>query len=132
MRLKPIDFSDLPIVLTKCARIAVDEIISVVYKGTMPNGMQQKQNKPSTIRRKGHDHPLIESTGRFMDKKTYNIHQIGNDAVQISMIPDAAKIAGYLEKKGYIFFDMTEQAEQRIGSILDRYIIQKVKEAFRG
>lgn len=132
MQLRPIDFSDLPLVLHKCARVVVDEITRSIYRRVTPRGIPQKENKPSTVRKKGHDHPLVERTGRYMDKDTYGIQNKSDHSVEIRMNPNASKIAGYLEKRGYYFFDIPDVAETRITAMLDRYIIRKIKESFRG
>jgi hypothetical protein len=85
-------------------------------------------NEPATIKRKGHDHQLID-TGQLRDSFFYRTS--GKNKVIISIKGDRKEIGGYLQndgvgkkKKHYRFFGLSEFA---IKEAL-RYVMDKIGE----
>lgn len=132
-RLNKPSFQDLPKTLELCGRVVVREIIRCVSERLRPSGAPQKQNAPSTILKKGHDHPVLEKRGRFMKQGTYRVTPIAEDRVMISIAnPFDSEVAAHLEGQGYEFFGITDQAEKEAFAIMDGYLMRKVDEAFGG
>jgi hypothetical protein len=124
---------DLKETLLACGRAVVLGITGCVKAGVKPDGSMQKQNAPSTIKAKGHAHPVVEKKHRFEKPKTYNVTAIDENKVMITVTnPENSMIAGYLEDRGYEFFGITPAAEEKAWKILDAYIITKLADTFGG
>lgn len=133
-RLPEIQFADLKDVMTKCGNLVVRGIIGCVENRQKPDGSGQKQNAESTIKRKGHDQPVVEKKRRFEKAKTYKVEVIdeskGTVAITIAA-PEDSQIAAFLEEKGYDFFGITKDAEDRSYQLMDAYIVERVRGAFK-
>jgi hypothetical protein len=129
---KPV-FSDLQETLTLCGRHMVDGIIGCVTTRRKPDGSAQKQNAPSTIAKKGHDHPIFDKIGRFMKQGTYRVEPRDEMSAMISIFsPADSEIAASLEERGYEFFGITDPAADKAYEEMDKYLVRKVNEAFGG
>lgn len=109
------------------------EITRCVLEKVKPSGVAQKQNAPSTILAKGHDHPVVEKRFRFAREATYSVSPLEQNRVMITTVsPEDAEIGAHLEAHGYDFFGITDAASEEAYRIMDTYLCQKVNEAFGG
>lgn len=132
-KLDPHRMLDLKETLVACGRLVVRGIIDCVKTRRKPDGSPQKQNKISTIVRKGHDHPVTEKRWRFTKPATYKVIPVSDTSVMITTAgTEDGFIAAQLDKKGYEFFGVTDNAADEAYAIMDQYIVDKVKKAFEG
>jgi hypothetical protein len=87
----------------------------------------QKQNKPSTIVKKGHNVPLIDS-GKY-----YNSHfkksTVGKYKAEMRPPPERESTVYHLIQKGYSTFGISEKAYNKM-MILARNLIDKIVERY--
>ena len=122
-----ISFDKLSETLVACGRVVVREIIQGVKNRTKPDGSPQKVNAPSTVKAKGHDHPVIEKRRRFEQPSTYFVAPIEENAVAITiLVPENSEIAARLDERGYEFFGITDKASDEAGDIMDAYLAQEI------
>ena len=104
------DFSDMRFQLQRLANLVVADITHGIITRRSITGGAQKRNKTSTIVKKGHDHPLIGGSPQspmLALKSTYTV-KASDTRVTIAIKPKRADVAGYVEKKGFLFFKKEE------------------------
>ncbi len=122
-----ISFDKLSETLIACGRIVVREIIQGVKSRTKPDGSPQKANAPSTVKAKGHDHPVVEKRHRFEQPSTYLVAPIEENTVAITILsPTDSEIAAGLDERGYEFFGITDKAADEAYDIMDAYLAQEI------
>jgi hypothetical protein len=129
------DFSKLQTVLLSCSKIVVDEIVKRIYLRVQPDGSPQKNNAETTVKQKGHDHPLIGGEGVspvLAKSSTYRRRKVRNNAVEITIKPVRRRIAGHVEKKGYEFYGYSDEAKEKVYRRFDAYITLQLKKWVHG
>lgn len=127
------DFSGIPIVLGQMGKVCVKHIVQRIYSRIKPDGSMQKQNAPSTILAKGHDHPLIggsKESPLLARETTYTIDTPDDMTAVISIKPERANIAYLVEEKGYEFFAISEDAEQEMLELFGTWMEKQVDKYF--
>jgi len=83
------------------------------------DGTAQKENAPSTIKRKGHSVPLLE-TGMLSNPFLYTINDVSAVTAKPTTLPIIIRppplredILGYLAAKGYRFFGISSEVRGR-------------------
>lgn len=126
-------FNGLQETLMACGRAVVMEIQRCVKSAIKPDGTPQKRNAPSTIKAKGHSHPVVEKRHRFEKSGTYVVMPLEANRVMITVKnPVDSEVAAHLEDQGYEFFGITEAAEEKAWKIMDAYLIKEMAESFGG
>lgn len=105
------------------AEAAIETVVEEIDARIQPSGAAQKRNAVSTIRRKGHDHPLVE-TGLLRRAVAWQIRDAGPSSVVVSP-PDGrdGEVAKRLVKLGYRFNEPLRSARfaRRRGRTLSLY-----------
>lgn len=109
-------------ILKVCADLIVKDIMRHVAIRQKITGGTQKQNAPSTIRKKGHDWQLRGKFDTFLKKITYIIviEPDGSGGVIYFdyPAPDGGNVGVYVTRKGYDFYGVSRKAQQDCRQIL--------------
>jgi|TARA_Y100000034_G_scaffold130764_1_gene190017 hypothetical protein len=127
------DLSDLPHFLKIQGKTIARGIVKGIDQRESLDGGPQKSNAPSTVRKKGHDHPLIggaHDSPQLSREANYNVTMSKPNEVQISIKPIRAAAGVYVERKGYKFFGITKLASKIVLANWDRYVRGKVRRMF--
>lgn len=132
-KMRPFQFEDLADALKRCGQLFIRGVVGNVAKRTKPDGSPQKQNAESTIKRKKHDHPLVERQGRFQKASTYQVQITGPKEIMI-MLPDPvdSEIGARVEEMGYKFFGPTEAVSDAADRVMAQYLDEEVLKATGG
>ncbi len=109
-------------------RIVIPEIANGIQKERDISGRTYAKLADSTIRKKGHARPLIE-TGKL--HRSFKYQQVGKNRVKVYIRADRIDVAEALQVKGvrtksgkryFEFFGVTAAAEQRAVALVDKKI----------
>ena len=115
-------------------KIIIQDIKNGIASRKAIDGGNLPANDPKTIKRKGHDHPLID-TGEL--KESFSYRTQGKNKVLITIDSGRRKIGGYLQNDGinaksgrkfYRFFGISKDASIRAM----KYAESKIKELTSG
>ena len=114
-------------ILHVCANIIVKDIMKHVATRRKITGGAQKQNAPSTIRKKGHDWQLRGTKDTFLQKNTYVVviepDGSGGHVYFDYPTPDGSRNVGIcVTRKGYEFFGISEKAQRDCRRILQGWL----------
>jgi hypothetical protein len=128
-----IRFDSLEDVIQAIGNVVVTGCIRCVATRTKPDGSPQKQNAPSTVKRKGHDHPVVEYKHRFEKRSTYLVLTPTPRSGMVTLRRDEdSRIGAELEKKSYDFFGITDDAYRQGDALMDEYLKDQVRKAWQG
>jgi len=115
--------------LMTCGTRVIDGIVRGIAESTTPTGGAQKRNAASTIRAKGHDHPLVGVEGLLGDHGTYT-KEYGerSHAVEIRLKPVRADVGVYVQRKGYYFFDFTPWSVDQMDKLVAQFCAKWARE----
>jgi hypothetical protein len=86
----------------RAAAVADAEIQArAVAQGRTPDGGRQRQNKPSTVKRKKHNKPLVAHRGRLARARSYQVAEAGPGAFVVL----APAVVAHLKALGYELFE---------------------------
>ena len=129
------DFSRLKDVMRQAGRVVVADIVQGIVERVQPSGQPQKQNAPVTIKRKGHDHPLIGGSSAsplLAREQSYKVESVDDETVQITIKNYRAKVGARVQKMGYEFFAISRRASDKAISLVNRYVTGQVRKWWKG
>lgn len=111
--------------LMTCGTRVIDGVVKGILDETNPGGGAQKRNAESTIKRKGHDHPLIGGSAQsplLAKQSTYRKdYNASGRYVEVRLKPVRADVGVYVERKGYWFFSVTPWAVTQMDKLVRQY-----------
>ena len=129
------DFSRLKDIMAQAGRVVVADIVQGIVEKVKPDGSPQKMNASETIKRKGHDHPLIGGSSespKLARQQSYKVEAVDDETVQITIKNYRAKVGVYVQKRGYDFFGISRRASDKAISLVNKYITGQVRKWWKG
>ncbi len=101
------------------ALFIIDDNVDRIHKMIAFDGAPQKQNKPSTMAKKGHPISLLDS-GLLMNRERYRIYSNQN-GLHVTVRPPAARvrILKILRRRGYRYWGISTATRQYANKELD-------------